>query len=74
MAINLEKVEVAVCNNCGKREYSIDGCDFRGVSGTANVDQGGYGIQVSWYSCSTAPGHLGKAIRAAIDAGPPDPE
>jgi hypothetical protein len=73
VAISSEKVEVATCNNCGKREYSASG-EFEGVSGTANVGRSDYGFKVSWYSCSTAPGHLGKAIRAAIDAGPPSPE
>jgi hypothetical protein len=74
VAISSENVDVAVCNNCGKREYSTDGFGFQGASGTADVERGGHGFQVSWYSCSTAPGHLGKAVRAAIDAGPPDPE
>jgi hypothetical protein len=73
MAINSEKVEVATCNNCGKREYSVDG-QFKGVSGSADVQRNGYGYSVVWYSCSTAPGHLGKAVRAAIDAGPSDQE
>ena len=72
MAINTEEVDVATCNACGKREYSADHT-FNGLSGVAHAVTAGGGYPVSWYSCSMAPGHIGKAVRAAIDAGPGEP-
>ena len=70
MAINSEKVEVATCNACGKRQYSVEHI-FDGVAGQASVTTSdGLGFTVSWYSCSHAPGHIGRAVREAINAGP----
>ena len=64
MAITSEQVVVAECNNCGKREYSDDG-DFAGVRGTV-IDPHN-GAQLEWYSCVLTAGHIGKAVRAALN-------
>lgn len=70
MAISTEEVKVAVCNYCRKREYSEDGT-FKGVSGTATLVRDGVSRTVEFYSCSSAPSHLGRAASSAIEAWQP---
>ena len=69
MAIATEKVEVAECNACGRREYSENGT-FKGLAGSVKAEQNGFGFTVEWYSCSTAPGHIGRAVASAVNDGP----
>lgn len=67
MAITTQEVDMATCDACGAREYSSDG-QFRGVTGVAA--SGLQGFAVNWYSCKGTAGHVGAAVKAAIDAGP----
>ena len=71
MAIGTQKITVAECNACGRQEFS-ENPQFvgKGLRGTAKVEQDGYGFEVSWYSCSLAPGHIGRAVASAVKDGP----
>jgi hypothetical protein len=73
MAIQEEKVTVATCNGCGKKRYAENGTPIVGISGTTRHvilhEEDGKPLvrETDYFSCSLAPGHVGKAIRNALD-------
>lgn len=68
MAVSEQKVTVAVCDGCDRRQYGENGAKIPGMSGTVQVvDERGIGeLNVQWFSCRPDSGHVGKAVTAAV--------
>jgi hypothetical protein len=66
MAVEQLQVAVGICDACGTlRHGGPNGEPPEGHRGTVAISEQDY---ADWFSCSVAPGHIGKAVRAAIKA------
>lgn len=70
MALTKGEVTIAVCDACGNRKYAESPLQPLGVSGHATLIEGEVTQiekNIKYFSCRTDAGHVGKAIRAALD-------
>ncbi len=73
MAIEQLQVAVGICDACKTRRHGgPDGEPPEGITGTVLAPVPGHdGVReaLDWFSCKSAPGHIGKAVRAVLDSG-----